>query len=99
VDRSVYRLTQKVDNENVILKVLQNNDKLKQNNAEREAWGNHNVGQLLGWAQTPNKALSYLFIKNMGVPSSETGLDKQQLTQLRKEARKLYKSTYHLKHA
>ncbi|KAF8721147.1 hypothetical protein AX14_010623 [Amanita brunnescens Koide BX004] len=35
----------------------------------------------------------------MGVPSSETGLDKQQLTQLRKEARKLYKSTYHLKHA
>lgn len=82
----------------MILKVIKNDDERK--NAEREAWGNHNVGQLLGWARTPNKALYYLFIKNMGVPYEETGLanDRKLVRQLQQKAKKLYQSHYHLTH-
>ncbi|KAF8675497.1 hypothetical protein AX14_005103 [Amanita brunnescens Koide BX004] len=98
-DASVYSLpaTMKVDNENVILKVINNND--KNENAEREAWANHNVGQLLGWAHTPNKALTYLFIKNMGVEYWNTGLNDDQLKQLYEEAKASYQSQYHLTHS
>ena len=97
-DCSVYRLPVKVDNENVILKVIKNNDEKK--SAEREAWGNHNVGQLLGWAHTPDEALYYLFIINMGVPYWETELKKNRklVKQLQHAAEERYQSQYHLKH-
>lgn len=92
----VYHLTEKVDNENVILKVIISGVR----EPEREAWGNYNVGQLLGWAHTPNKVLYYLFIKNMGVLLQDTELkdDPNQVRELKREAIQRYRSQYHLRH-
>ncbi|KAF8700908.1 hypothetical protein AX14_000610 [Amanita brunnescens Koide BX004] len=96
----IYRLNKKVDNENAILKVIHGGDEEKNVAIEREAWGNHNVGQLLRWAHTPNKALYYLFIKDMGIPLWKTpiNLNEDLVEQLQHEATTSYQSHYHLKH-
>jgi len=99
-DCSVYRLKEKVDNENVIVKVIQNGMRLKQM-IEDEAWALHNVKQLLGWGHTPDKRLYYLFIKDMGVPLSPQmpfAKDRQQLRELQLKAEEFYRSQYHLEH-
>ena len=101
-DCGVYRLKKEVNNEKVILKVINNNDpSFPRRNAKDEAWATHNVEQLLGWAHTPNKALYYFFIKNMGVPYGEVPMlkkDPKLVLELREEATKLYESQYHLTH-
>ncbi|KAF8325674.1 hypothetical protein F5887DRAFT_1085329 [Amanita rubescens] len=97
---SVYRLKEKVDNENVIVKVILNGMRSKKTIVD-EAWALHNVEQLLGWAHTPNGRLYYLFIKDMGVPLSPQmpfAKDPQQLRELQLKAEKVYHSQYHLEH-
>jgi len=98
---SVYHLTARVDNQNVILKVIQNGMKMEEV-IHDEAWGLHNVEQLLGWGHTPNKKLYYLFMKNMGVPLSETRAtfanDHRQVRKLQHKAEEFYLSHYHLQH-
>jgi hypothetical protein len=97
---SVYRLKGKVDNENVIVKVILKGIKTKKV-IEGEAWALHNVEQLLGWGHTPNNRLYYLFIKDMGVPLSPQmpfAKDRQQLRELQLKAEEFYRSQYHLKH-
>ncbi|KAF8325676.1 hypothetical protein F5887DRAFT_1201430 [Amanita rubescens] len=97
---SVYHLTTRVDNEDVILKVVRGTgiERMKAG----EAWALENVQQLLGWGYTPNEKLFYLFMKNMGVPLSQTGAtfanDHQQVEKLQREAEKTYLSRYHLEH-
>jgi hypothetical protein len=100
-DCIVYPLTTKVDNEKVILKVIHNGME-EEEEIKDEAWALHNVEQLLGWGHTPNKKLYYLFMKNMGVPLSETRAtfanDHRQVRKLQHKAEEFYLSHYHLQH-
>ncbi|KAF8325677.1 hypothetical protein F5887DRAFT_1018348 [Amanita rubescens] len=98
-DCIVYPLTTKVDNENVILKVI-HNGMGEEEEIKDEAWALENVKQLLGWAHTPDKKLYYLFMKNMGVPLSQTTFanDYRQVRKLQRKAEEFYLSHYHLRH-
>ncbi len=97
---SVYHLTERVDNEDVILKVVRGTgmDRMKIG----EAWALHNVEQLRGWGYTPNQKLFYLFMKNMGVPLSAVPKhvrnDHQLVRKLQRDAERFYLSRYHLQH-
>ena len=96
---SVYRLFAKVDNEEVILKVIQVDGRRRTGaKTEREAWALHNVQQLLGWAHTSDNMIYYLFMKNMGVSYLNTRLSTNRILKLQREAEKFYLSHYHLTH-
>ncbi len=100
-DCIVYRLNAKVDNENMILKVIHNGME-EEKEIKDEVWALQNVEQLLGWGHTPDKKLYYLFMKNTGVPLSATPdhirNDHQLVQKLQRDAERLYLSRYHLRH-
>ena len=97
----VYHLLSKIDNEEVVLKVIQIDGRRRtKEKTEREAWGLHNVQQLLGWAHTSDNMIYYLFMKNMGVSLYDTPFanNPQLVRKLQDESLNVYSSQYHLKH-
>lgn len=94
-------LIAKIDDENLILKVIRASRKdWPEKWIEEEARGLYNVGQLRGWARTHDGEFYYIWMKKMGNPLQDTPLAKnpQLVMKLREEASIFYCTKYHLCH-
>ncbi len=99
----VYHLTEKIDGEDLILKVIQPGKERSEKRIPGEVRALYHVGQLRGWGYTPDRKFYYLFIKNMGIPlqallETTFGDNAERARDLRVEAEKFYLSNYHIKH-